>query len=410
MILEMKQIKNIEKLYGDTFYVLDIDKFIKNYNDLLTAFRAIYANTFIAYSYKTNYIPRLCKIVNELGGYAEVVSDMEYSLARKVGVSYSKIAYNGPYKNKEVVKELLLNEGIVNLDCLSEWNYIKEIAHHYPKKVFKLGLRCNYTVTDDSVSRFGIDINGGEFQKILEEVESIKNIIISGLHCHFAPRSLEVWKNKISGVISLMERVNFKDLEYISVGGGLFGNMPNELKSQFNSEIPNFSEYAKCIAFPIKEFFCKADNENVKLFLEPGTALVGDVMEFVCRVISTKRIGEHNIAMVTGSIYNINPTLNTKNPPIRVLSADNIENDFLEKCDFGGYTCIESDYLYKNYSGKVGIGDYVVFGNVGSYSIVLKPPFILPNVPVVEINKEQIVSEIKRSEKLDDIFQTYRFE
>ena len=79
-----------------------------------------------------------------------------------------------------------------------------------------------------------------------------------------------------------------------------------------------------------------------------------------------------------------------------------------QNLDFGGYTCIEGDYLYRGYNGPLSIGDLVVFENVGSYSVVLKPPFILPNFPVVELCKGD-VKVVKRKETFDDLFQTYEF-
>ena len=73
-----------------------------------------------------------------------------------------------------------------------------------------------------------------------------------------------------------------------------------------------------------------------------------------------------------------------------------------------GYTCIEGDILYKGYRGYLAKGDVVVFSNCGSYSLVMKPPFILPNVPVLDLCEEQ-VEVIKRKETFDDIFHTFHF-
>jgi len=39
-------------------------------------------------------------------------------------------------------------------------------------------------------------------------------------------------------------------------------------------------------------------------------------MKFACKVESIKNIRGKDIATVLGSIYNINPTLNKKNPPV----------------------------------------------------------------------------------------------
>lgn len=55
----------------------------------------------------------------------------------------------------------------------------------------------------------------------------------------------------------------------------------------------------------------------------------------------------------------------------------------------------------------IGEGDIIVFGNVGGYSIVSKPPFIQPNCPVFALNRKNKMIEIKRSEKFDDIFDTF---
>ena len=78
---------------------------------MLSSFKLYYPNTNIAYSYKTNYIPRFCKIVNEHGGFAEVVSDMELQIALNSGVQHKHIFFNGPYKSKEAMEKLLLGGG-----------------------------------------------------------------------------------------------------------------------------------------------------------------------------------------------------------------------------------------------------------------------------------------------------------
>ena len=74
--------------------------------------------------------------------------------------------------------------------------------------------------------------------------------------------------------------------------------------------------------------------------------------------------------------------------------------------DFAGFTCIEGDVLYSNYTGKLAHEDAIVFSNCGSYSLVMKPPFILPNFPVLDICGEK-TEVIKRGETFDDLFHTF---
>ena len=130
-------------------------------------------------------------------------------------------------------------------------------------------------------------------------------------------------------------------------------------------------------------------------------------MRFAAKVVNIKNVRGKSIATLLGSIYNINPTLNKKNPPIEIVSMGEEQSSY-EDLDFGGFTCIESDYLYRGFEGKLAKGDVVVFGNVGSYSIVLKPPFILPNFPILDISGSEI-EVIKRGECFDDIFHTFAF-
>ena len=91
MELNEKNIKYITEAYGDAFYLLDSKQFEQNYTNLVDAFSSIYPHFNIAYSYKTNYTPKLCQIVNTHGGYAEVVSDMEMEIALRAGVPAQKI-------------------------------------------------------------------------------------------------------------------------------------------------------------------------------------------------------------------------------------------------------------------------------------------------------------------------------
>lgn len=405
MNLNYEKMDELCKTYGDAYYLLDTEQFKKNYVELKDAFVSIYPNFNIAYSYKTNYTPRLCKIVDNFGGHAEVVSDMEMEIALRIGVVPEKIIWNGPYKNLNKVRELLLMGGTVNLDSEYEIEFIKGIASQYPEKKLNVGIRCNFEINDGVISRFGFDIESKEFKDAFEMVSTIKNVHLIGLQCHFASRNLRTWKPRVVRMLNLIDELGIVP-EQIDLGGGLFGKMDDSLKSQFDSAIPTYEEYANEVAPIFAERFKGLENPPL-LLVEPGSALVGDCMKFVSRVINIKDVRGKSFATLLGSIYNINPTLNRKNPPLTLLKSGNEAKDY-RNLDFGGFTCIESDYLYRNYAGELAVGDIVVFGNIGSYSVVLKPPFILPNFAVLNICDGE-VEVIKRQEYFDDIFHTFSF-
>lgn len=415
MILTSDLLRQIAAEQGPSFYLLDSARFRQNYTDLTQAFRAHYDRSVIAYSYKTNYVPRFVQLVAELGGYAEVVSSMEMALAQKIGVPASQIFFNGPYKEIDATAALLGAGGTVNVDHPLELERIVVLADSHEGAPLKLGLRCNFDVQDGVVSRFGFDVDQPVFRDAIACIDAHAGLELVGLHCHFATRSLESWRNRTLGMLDVIDRF-FHDrldtLRQVSLGGGLYGRMPEKLKAQFPVTIPSFAEYAEVASKPFQDYFgARPENERPELLIEPGTALVADALKYACTVNGLKHVRGRDIVSLTGSSYNMNPNPNRKNVPIEIFATGSgIAGAELTDAFLGGYTCIEGDYLYKGYTGHLSPGDMVVFDDVGSYSVVMKPPFILPNVAIVEPHDDGAsYSVVKRNETFEDVFSTYTF-
>lgn len=138
-------------------------------------------------------------------------------------------------------------------------------------------------------------------------------------------------------------------------------------KAQFTSEIPGYKEYAEAAATVFADYFKGKDNAP-ELIIEPGSAVVGDCMKFVGTVKTIKNVRGKYFASVLGSQKNISMT--GLNPPMEVVHMS--DGEMYENLDMVGFTCIEGDVLYKNYTGKFAVGDAIVISNCGSYSLVMK--------------------------------------
>lgn len=401
--MDKQIIKKLQAEYGEAFYLLDSAQFRKNFAELKTAFNDIYPNWNIAYSYKTNYTPKLCKIVNELGGYAEVVSEMELEIAKRVGCKMDRVIWNGPIKNVPIMEQFLLDGGTINIDCIEELEQIKEIHNRHADKLINVGIRCNYEVNDGVVSRFGFDIDGEDFMDAVKFATTTKNVKLINFQCHFAKRQIAYWPARAKGMVDLIDRLGIIP-ERIDIGGGLFGKMADPLKAQFSCEIPNYEDYAKAAAQVFADYF-KDKDVKPELLIEPGSAVVGDCMKFIGTVKTIKNVRGKWMAHVLGSQKNISMT--GINPPIEVVAMGGEQKDYKD-LDFLGFTCIEGDVLYHNYTGKLAHQDVIVISNCGSYSLVMKPPFILPNFPVLDISEGK-TEVIKRAENFDDLFHTFNF-
>ena len=403
--LNYSLLQSLSDKYGNAFYLLESPTFEKNYEELEAAFKKYYPKFNIAYSYKTNYIPELVKIVDRHGGCAEVVSDMEAEIALRSGVAPERIVWNGPIKNYVKVEELLFKGSLINIDSIDELDYIIDFSQKYPENSFRVGLRCNFDVGDSVVSRFGFDTAGDDFKKALERISNSQNVNLVSLQAHFAKRKPEYWIKRTEGMLDVYKMVH--DIyglspEIIDLGGAIYGHMPDSLRNQLEIESVTFDDYASRSAKLVADYF-KDKTDTPYLFVEPGSAIAGNSMRFVGRVETIKSVRGKYIATVLGSQKNI--SMSGINPPMEVISKSD-SDEVYKDIDLAGYTCIESDFLYKGYSGKLAVGDYVVFSNCGSYSIVMKPPFIFPNFPVIDIYSDKL---IKRAEVFDDIFKTYVF-
>ena len=396
-------ISGLQAEYGEAFYLLDSAQFRKNYAELKTVFNDIYPNWNIAYSYKTNYTPKLCKIVNELGGYAEVVSEMELEIAKRIGCKANRVIWNGPIKNVPIMEQFLLDGGTINIDCIEELEQVKDIHNRHQDVLINVGIRCNYDVNDGVVSRFGFDIDGEDFMDAVKFATTTKNVKLINFQCHFAKRQIAYWPARAKGMVDLIDRLGIIP-ERIDIGGGLFGKMADSLKAQFSSEIPGYEAYAKAAAQVFADYF-KDKDVKPELLIEPGSAVVGDCMKFIGTVKTIKNVRGKWMAHVLGSQKNISMT--GINPPIEVIAMGGALKEY-KNLDFVGFTCIEGDVLYHNYTGKLAHQDAIVISNCGSYSLVMKPPFILPNFPVLDISEGK-TEVIKRAENFDDLFHTFNF-
>jgi diaminopimelate decarboxylase len=371
---------NLAKAYGDSFFVFDEDEFRRSLRSLHRAFASIYPNTRIGYSYKTNYTPAVCQVAHDCGALAEIVSDMEHWLAKRLGVLSHEIIYNGPCKAETSVRDVLCGGGIVNLDNSRDLELVVRIASDCAAAPGRVGLRCNFPLQEGSRSRFGIDVIGDDFADAVTTVRRTAGLQLQGLHCHLPDRNLASFTRRAESMIAVAQRVFAESPPvFVNFGGGFMGSMSESFAKSLGVQHVSFDEYAVEIAGRMRGAYgIGADSPD--LIIEPGTAVVASCFKFYTRVAHVKQIGVRRVATVAGSLLNFSASARRRDLPCSVLSPQAKVDDAGDAlpCDVGGFTCIESDLLATGLRGKLEVGDFLVFENVGSYSVVMKPPFILP--------------------------------
>ncbi len=398
MLFDEKRVNEYCSTWGTPLYVFDEEAFLKNYRHFEGCFKSIYKKYTVSYSFKTNYAPYICRLVHKLGGFAEVVSDLELAIARKVGYADDQIVYNGPCKGPSL-EEFILQGGIANVDSFEELSRILSLAEREREREIRFGIRVNIDIGQDFISRFGIDED--DLGRVFEIVKAVPNAKIIGLHCHIGrSRSINAWKNRVQKMLEIADKYFTDPPSYISLGSGMYGEMDPVLARQFGDDLPVFESYAEAVAKPFADHYSGTDQPI--LFTEPGTTLINKYISFIAKVVAIKRIKGRDFVVLNGSKHNMGEICELKQLPIQVIGSSGIKES-VQNADFVGYTCLEHDVLYKNYTGEIAVGDSVVFDNVGGYSNVSKPPFIHPNCCMVSSNG----SVIKRAETVEEVMCTY---
>ena len=194
-------------------------------------------------------------------------------------------------------------------------------------------------------------------------------------------------------------------IEYIDLGGGLWGKMPNSMLVQFSEKPNTYQEYGEQIGNLFVNAF---PDSSVKLIVEPGIGLIGDVMMCVSHVISVKTVkGKQYVQLdidgaATAFSYSCDESSIRK--PFHILRTGDGKLIDLTKADFVGTTCTEFDVLVRDFTGKLSIGDSVVFEHVGAYTLVTSRQFITPRLGVYDLHTLEC---LRKPETSQDMFNGY---
>ena len=402
-------IKELIEKNGTPFYLFDEKGFVYNYRKLEETFQKVYPNYQISYSYKTNYTPFVCQLVKSLGGYAEVVSDMEYTLAKKLGYENSQIVYNGPSKGDEMY-EHLENGGIMNIDSLDEAKRVVAYCKAHAEKQYTCGLRINMDLGANFISRFGLEAGSPEMNETIAIIKATENLQLIGLHCHISRcRGVEAWAKRAEIMLEMADKLVEGVPQYISLGSGMFADMADYLKDQFGgASVPTYDDYCKATILPFAEHYKDVEKKPM-LFTEPGTTVVARYLRFVSKVLSVRQIRGRWIANMDGDYHNLGEICTMKKLPTRVVAGGK-EQKHYDKIDIMGFTCLEQDVMVPEWTGELAEGDVMVFDNCGGYSIVSKPQFIKPQSAMFAKRTDGSIMQIMRAEMFDDVFSKFSFE
>ncbi|MEJ2031439.1 MAG: alanine racemase, partial [Deltaproteobacteria bacterium] len=308
--IEGRPVADLIKEYGSPLFVYSERQVRETHQRLLDAFSMRYPRVQAAWSYKTNYLRAICRLYQRLGSWAEVVSPMEYEMARKLGMPPEQIVFNGPYKPYEALKKAVLEGAMVNADSLDELSDLERIAEETGAPV-AAGIRLNMALEGGFMSwdRFGFNLDSEQAFHAVKKVTAKGKVRIRGLHSHIGTfiRDVDHYRTQagkmVGFALQLKEKLGIK-IEYIDVGGGFASDI--DLKGSYlrtSEVIPHFEEYAEVICTPLLDAF--APEDLPLLLLESGRAMIDEAGSLCATVIATRRLGSGQRALVLDAGVNL---------------------------------------------------------------------------------------------------------
>jgi len=378
--------------FGSPLYVVSEATLRRNVRAFGAAFRSRYPDTIVAYSYKTNYVSGILRVVHQEGAYAEVVSGFELELARSLGVPGRQIVYNGPHKRPEELRQAIALGARINIDSLEELSDLQELARSASRPV-KIGIRVNMKLNDPPWDRFGFNLESGQALEACRRVHAAPGLALAGFHIHAGTfvTQLEIYERAVAGLVGLAKTVegrHWGNIEYLDFGGGYASR--NTLLNQLlpgDFTTPDYEQYAEAICRPLKAGL-RGLRRRPTLILEPGRALVDDAVTLLVSVVSVKTMLRGRKGIVVDGGVNLLPTAYYFK---HAVAPTNGVGGAAETADLLGPLCMQIDVLRRDVAlPAVERGAILLIRHAGAYTISNSMQFIYPRPPVAMIGNGKL--------------------
>ncbi|MBB1514795.1 hypothetical protein H5398_02230 [Tessaracoccus sp. MC1679] len=378
-------------------FVVDEARLSRQVDAFRAALHRIWPNSVLSYSVKTNSLPWLVAWMGRHGVPAEIVSEEEWDLSRRLGHVPTRVVVNGPIKTARLMAEALDVGAPVNLDSRRELRWVVERAAR-GERVDSVGLRVNWDVERDAPGhtasggaglRFGFHVDNGELDWAVVELRAA-GVRVAGLHLHVTSltRALDTYTSAGMTARAIVERYGL-DLDWIDLGGGFFGGD--------SDRFPTPEAYITAIRDALLP---TVDPARTCLIIEPGAALVAVAVDFHTSVVDAKPVGDRIIVVTDGSRTNLDSFFR-KTGYEHTLVSDGDPTDTPQV--IAGFTCLDNDRLMTlKGAPRLVEGDRIVYHKVGSYTMAFNPLFIQYLPRVYARHPDSSLVEVRRRWGVDE--------
>lgn len=319
----------------------------------------------LAYSLKANPAIGICKLLSELGCWAEIASGGEMLIASTAGFASGRTIFAGPAKQEwEIARAANNGIAIINVESERELRLVNKYSRF---KSPQICLRVNTLGTSKNAgekmvggpSRFGIDEE--ELPKLYKKYGKKSRIV--GLHVYTGSQILKAGEivanfDRALRIFNKCKNELGKNLSTLVFGGG-FG-VPNSIHDPVLDLSAVFQGIEKTLAL---ETAARPSN----LFIELGRFLVANAGVFVTRIVDVKKSRGRMFISTDGGMNNfLRPIFMKSEHP--VLALDRLGKSEVILANVGGPLCTPLDqYACDVKLPYIKPGNLIGVFNAGAY-------------------------------------------
>lgn len=316
----------------------------------------------ILYSVKALSCPGILEIIAPHVDGFSASSLFEAKLSRKILGKEGRVHLMTPAIVENEIPEIAAHADYVSLNTLSQWSRFRKKDWNDVRLGLRVNPRRSY-IKDDRYnpcrkdSKLGISIDVlSQLNHDLRDLEGITGI---HFHTNCESRSLNPLLETVEHVSGKLKNL-LSRLEWINLGGGY----------QYD-EIDDLTPLVRAIQHLQNEF-------RLKIFLEPGEAIVGNAGSLITTVLDIIESDEKKIAIVDTTVNHMPQVFEYQYQPDMLGSDPDGKFSYL----IAGRTCLSGDLFGEyRFSKPLEIGSRFAFLFAGAYSLVKSHMFNGINLP-----------------------------
>ncbi|MGZ8939571.1 MAG: diaminopimelate decarboxylase [Limisphaerales bacterium] len=416
LFCEDVSIESLVKKHGTPLYVYSQQTFTDHFQRLDQELSSL--DHLICFAMKSNSNQAVLRVIANLGGGFDVVSEGELRRAVAAGGDPTKCVFAGVGKTEEEIAYALKQRIYsFNVESEPELERINKVAARLKMKA-PVAVRVNPNIDAGTHAKITTGTYENKFGIAFEDVEGVyaraaklKNLHLRGVQMHIGSQLTEVkpFELAVRKVITLLEKLRQKHpIEFFSIGGGLGIRYQDALASGNErwwkrpeaAKILTPKTYAERLVPLLKPL-------GLRILIEPGRFISGNAGILVTKVEYLKRTGRKNFVIVNAAMNDlIRPAFYDSYHeivPIQKKGGSTIPSDVV------GPICESGDFFCKDRPlPKVGTGDYIALLSAGAYGSVMGSNYNTRSLPaevLVNGNKSALVRE---RQSLEDIWRLER--